>query len=166
LGLSAGSVPAESLFSITGLSRTLSHVNLSSSVDRNQLANRQGYLTETALLKVTNDEAIDSRQSVIPVALDQSAAFDCIDHEVCLSRLEHTFGLTGAALAWVKSYFSSRTAFVKFGPNTSDTATISTGIPQGSTLGPVQFPSYISPLSEMIESFGVHHHQYVDDTQL
>jgi hypothetical protein len=166
LGLSAGSVPAESLFSITGLSRTLSHVNLSSSVDRNQLANRQGYSTETALLKVTNDEAIDSRQSVIPVALDQSAAFDCIDHEVLLSRLEHTFGLTGAALAWVKSYFSSRTAFVKFGPNTSDTATISTGIPQGSSLGPVLFPLYISPLSEMIESFGVHHHQYADDTQL
>jgi hypothetical protein len=152
MGLSAGYVPAESLFSITGLSRTLSHVNLSSSVDRNQLANRQGYLTETALLKVTNDEAIDSRQSVIPVALDHSAAFDCIDHEVCLSRFEHTFGLTGAALAWVKSYFSSRTAFVKFGPNTFDTATISTGIPQGSKLGPVQFPSYISPLSEMIES--------------
>jgi hypothetical protein len=141
---------------------------LSSSIDRNQSANRQGYSTETALLKVTNDvyEAIDSRQSVIPVALDQSAAFDCIDHEVLLSRLEHTFGLTGAALAWVKSYFSSRTAFVKFGPNTSDTATISTGIPQGSSLGPVLFPLYISPLSEMIESFGVHHHQYADDTQL
>jgi hypothetical protein len=141
---------------------------LSSSIDRNHSANRQGYSTETALLKVTNDvyEAIDSRQSVIPVALDQSAAFDCIDHEVLLSRLEHTFGLTGAALAWVKSYFSSRTAFVKFGPNTSDTATISTGIPQGSSLGPVLFPLYISPLSEMIESFGVHHHQYADDTQL
>jgi hypothetical protein len=106
------------------------------------------------------------RRSVIPVALDQSAAFDCVDHEVLLSRLELTFGLTGAALAWVKSYFSSRTTFIKFGPNTSDTATVSTGIPQGSSLDPVLFPLNNAALSEMIESFGVHHHQYADDTQL
>jgi hypothetical protein len=79
------------------LGHILSHVNWSSSIDWNQSANRQGYLTEMALLKVTNDvhEAIDSRQSVVPVALDQSATFDCIDHEVLLSRVEHKFGLTG-----------------------------------------------------------------------
>jgi hypothetical protein len=76
------------------------------------------------------------------------------------------FGLTGAALVLVKSYFSSRTAFVKFGPNTFETATITTEIPQGSSMGPVLFPLYISPLSKMIELFGVHHHQYADDKQL
>jgi hypothetical protein len=82
-GLSVGSVPVESLFSIMGLSGILLHVNLSPSIDQNLSAYRQGYLTEAALFKVTNDvyEAIDSWQSVIPSVLDQSATCDCIDYE-------------------------------------------------------------------------------------
>jgi hypothetical protein len=46
---------------------------------------------------VSNDiyEAIDSQQSTVFVALDQSAAFDCIDHGMLFRRLEHAFGFAG-----------------------------------------------------------------------
>ena len=61
---------------------------------------RRFHSTETALLKVTDDiyAAFNDGQSTLLVALDLSAAFDCIDHGTLVDRLRHTFGLAGAAL--------------------------------------------------------------------
>ena len=44
--------------------------------------------------------------------LDLSAAFDNVDHDILLNRLEHTFGFQETALAWVRSYLSGRTQTV------------------------------------------------------
>ena len=92
------------------LARIAPHVTTSPSFDPMQSAYRRRHSTETALLKITNDiyEGFDNRQSTILVALDQSAAFDCIDHSTLISRLQHTFGVTGQALAWLSSYLQSR----------------------------------------------------------
>jgi hypothetical protein len=53
-----------------------------------QSAYRRRHSTATALLKITNDiyEGFDNQQSTILVALDQSAAFDCIDHATMIRR--------------------------------------------------------------------------------
>ena len=71
----------------------------------------------TALLKISSDiyDAADAQKSTILVALDQSAAFDCIVHNTLITRLEHTFGFSRAVLSWIKSYLDSRSAIVKFG---------------------------------------------------
>ena len=70
----------------------MSHSNESAAVHPLQSAYRHGYSTETALLQVTSDmfEALDASESVLLVALDQSAAFDRSHHATLIDRLRHT----------------------------------------------------------------------------
>ena len=61
------------------------------------------------MLKLTNDimESIDSGKITIFTALDMSAAFDTLDHITLLHRLQHTIGLSGYAVSWIRSYLVS-----------------------------------------------------------
>ena len=76
-----------------------------------QSAYRENHSTETAILKVHTDimNALNMKKDVILVTLDLSAAFDTLDHNVLLHRLEHRFGVTGTVLKWFRSYLSNRT---------------------------------------------------------
>ncbi len=71
---------------------------------------RPYHSTETALIRVTNDLLLSSDRGCISllVLLDLSAAFDTIDHNILLNRLEHFVGISGSALAWFKFYLSDR----------------------------------------------------------
>ncbi len=75
---------------------------------------RPYHSTETALIRVTNDLLLSSDRGCISllVLLDLSAAFDTIDHNILLNRLENFVGINGSALAWFKSYLSDRHQFV------------------------------------------------------
>jgi len=55
---------------------------------------------------------------------------------------------------------------VKVGQQSSSTVHLTSGVPQGSVLGPILFAAYTSPVSVIIKSHGVRYHQYADDTQL
>ena len=87
------------------LIRLVPHVSTSSNFDAVQFAYGRLHSTETALLKSIDDTCtgFDNHQSTILVALDQSAAFDCVDHETFVSRLEHTFGVTEVHLFILES---------------------------------------------------------------
>ena len=65
-----------------------------------QSAYRRNHSTESALLPVRSDvlQAIDGKKCVMLVLLDLSAAFDTIDHEILLLRLEIDIGVCGTAL--------------------------------------------------------------------
>jgi len=80
---------------------------------------RQGHSTETAVLRVLSDilQAVDRGDLAALVLLDLSAAFDTVDHSVLLERLQQTFGISDTALCWFQSYLSSRTQYVRRGPN-------------------------------------------------
>ncbi len=69
---------------------------------------------ETALIRVTNDLLLSSHRGCISllVLLDLSTAFDTINHNILLNRLENFVGISGSALAWFKSYLSDRHQFV------------------------------------------------------
>ena len=79
-----------------------------------QSAYKEFHSTETALLRVHNDIlcSLDQNKSVILLLLDLSAAFDAVDHAILISRLLNRFGVKGTALAWFKSYLTSRQQFV------------------------------------------------------
>jgi Reverse transcriptase (RNA-dependent DNA polymerase) len=150
------------------LTRIVGHVSLSPNFDVFQSAYKRHHSTETALLKLTDDifARFDDRQSTILVALDQSAAFDCIDHTTLIRRLHHSFGVTGITLSWIKSYLESRSMYVRMKQVSSSVQPLETGVPQGSVLGPLLFCLYISPLSRVIRAHGINYHQYADDTQV
>ena len=149
-------------------SRLIPHVGKSSSFNPFQSAYRQFYNTETALTRILSDaySKIDQGKVVILIALDLSAAFDTLEHEILLERLNYAFGISGAALRWLTSYLDGREQFVKLGNAISPTTHCTIGVPQGSVLGPNLFSLFTSPIAHVISSFGVSFHQYADDTQL
>ena len=115
---------------------------------------------------------IDSGKISILTALDMSAAFDTLEHIKLLLRLQHTFGLSGYVIPWIRSYLTDRSSFVKIDSSSSPPTTILTGMPQGSVLGPLLFVLSIWPIANVINSDQSNHnnivslHQYADDTQL
>lgn len=133
-----------------------------------QSAYRKGHSTETALLKVQNDILIDidNNNVSILVMLDLSAAFDTIDHEVLLKRLESHYGIKGKVLKWFRSYLTDRSQSIIIDDEISEPKQLKYGVPQGSVLGPLLFTAYMAPMKNVINKYGLRYHCYADDTQL
>ena len=110
--------------------------------------------------------ATDVGSVVVQVLLDLSAAFYTIDHSILLHRLKYLFGVSGPALEWFASYLSERYQYIRIGKFTPSKSQISSGVPQGSVLGPLFFTMYISPLGDVIRKHGIYSHMHADDVQL
>ena len=133
-----------------------------------QSAYRSNHSTETALLCVKNDilRGLDQNQEAALVLLDLSAAFDTIDHQILLERLEKRYGIRSTALSWFQSYLSNRTQSVVIGGSVSNPRELVYGVPQGSVMGAPLFTFYSAPISDVIKSHNINHIMYADDTQL
>jgi hypothetical protein len=133
-----------------------------------QSAYRKNHSTETALLRVISDllNAMDKQEVTLLGLLDLSAAFDCVDHDILLSRLERTFGIHGSALGWIRSFLTDRTQRVTFRGQLSVIMRLVYGVPQGSVLGPLLFLLYTAELLDIIGREGMRAHSYADDTQV
>ena len=133
-----------------------------------QSAYRKSLSTET-VLNHTFDRiyrSADQSQPTLLVSLDLSAAFDTIDHNILLSRLSTSFGISGTALTWLSSYLNNWYQIVRIGSASSDPSICHSGVPQGSVLGPLLSSLFISPIGQLVSDFGISHQQYADDAQL
>ena len=83
------------------------------------------------------------------VMLDQSAAFDVIDHDILLQRLEFSFGISGRALKWFGSYLQDRSQCRELSSLCRETLPVVCGVPQGSVLGPLLYTMYTKSMGEI-----------------
>ena len=146
----------------------ITHQTLNDFADCFQSAYKEGHSTETALVRVHNDllSSIDKKNVVLLLLLDMSAAFDTVDHEILLTRLERCFSINGTAIEWFRSYLTDRSQYVAVDELRSEVNAIGCGVPQGSVLGPILFSMYISPLGDIAQKHGIQYHLYADDSQL
>ena len=135
-------------------------------ISRNQHAYRKGHSTVTSLSEVTNYiyREMDKGQIVGMASLDLSKAFDSISHSHLLQKLTN-IGLGQSTVEWTKSYLSKRTQKTKFSSITSETATVTSGVPQGSILGPILFIIFTNDLITAFKN-DTQVVSYADDTQL
>jgi len=134
----------------------------------NQSSYRKYHSTETALVKVHNDilTSMDRQEITFLILLDLSAAFDTINHSLMMDILENDFGIAGVVKTWFESYLVSRQQRIIVKQYTSDYFQLTSGVPQGSCLGPVLFLIYASGLFKVAAKHLSNIHTYADDTQL
>ena len=104
--------------------------------------------TSSAILDLYSQliESIENKKFACSIFLDFAKAFDTVNHEILLKKLEY-YGIRGVANKWFRSYLTNRSQNVKIGGIYSETNCISHGVPQGSILGPTLFLLYINDIN-------------------
>lgn len=122
--------------------------------------------TKTALLKVCDDImcGIDRKGVAVLLLLDFTKAFDSISHSRLLKKLRDKFGFGSSAVDLVHDYLTGRTQAVLFNGLISEEVFITSGVPQGSVVGPLLFSMYINDLPSVLRNCLVH--MFADDVQL
>ena len=103
-----------------------------------------------------------SKDKTIAVFLDLSKAFDTINHETLLHKLNF-YGIRGLCNAWFKNYLSDRKQYLEYHNTKSNLEDITCGVPQGSILGPIFFLLYINDIKNCTTSNLV---SFADDTTI
>ena len=130
-----------------------------------QFGFRKFHSTASALLDCTNDWYInlDRKMFNLVVLIDLKKAFDTVDHQILLSKLE-LYGIKGQALNLLKSYLTNRKQKCQIKNVFSSERLIKCGVPQGSILGPLLFLLFINDLPHCLSK--TKPRLFADDTNL
>uniref|UniRef100_A0A7M5VBW5 Reverse transcriptase domain-containing protein n=1 Tax=Clytia hemisphaerica TaxID=252671 RepID=A0A7M5VBW5_9CNID len=146
-------------------SRVVEFLNQFNQIYSRQFGFRKGHSTTHTLMNILERirEHLDGGGFACGVFVDLQKAFDTVDHEILISKLDH-YGIRGNTKAWFKSYLSDRSQYVSISGTNSNHKPIKHGVPQGSVLGPLLFLVYINDLHYYIRTSETYH--FADDTHL
>ena len=118
-----------------------------------------------SLIEITEKikESIDKNKYGCGIFIDLRKAFDTVNHDILLKKLDH-YGIRGTALDWYKCYLKDRLQYVFLNGESSDRETITCGVPQGSVLGPLLFLVYINDLPNISNILDFY--LFADDTNI
>ena len=124
----------------------------------------KGKSTSTNLLEALNvwTEALQHNIPVDVVFLDYAKAFDTVPHKRLIRQVQ-SFGIDGTILKWIEDFLEGRRQRVKVKGEVSEWAPVSSGVPQGSVLGPALFSLFVNDCPRMVNSIMS---LFADDTKL
>ena len=110
-------------------------------------------------------QSLNSRSDADIIYFDFAKTLDPVNHDIILEKLKHRYNIEGLMLNYIKEYLKDRNQRVVVGGAYSSIMPVNSGVPQGSTLGPLLFALFIDDIHEIV-SEGTHIALYADDTKI
>ena len=125
--------------------RVYNHLDSKGLLYQKQFGFQRNNSTEHAILQLTRDitSSFEKGEYTLGVFIDLSKAFDTVDHQILLKKLQY-YGIDGTALEWFKSYLSNRKQYISSQDISESCLDIICGALQGSILGPLLFLIYVN----------------------
>ena len=126
---------------------------------------RKKHSTTLALIDLTDKikKILDEKQYALGIYLDLKKAFDTVNHEILLKKLD-VYGFRGHVNDFIKSYLTNRQQYTVINGCVSKLNQINIGVPQGSVLGPLFFLLYINDIYKCVDDADIM--LFADDTSV
>ena len=133
-----------------------------------QSAYRAIHSTDAAVLLILADIllALDYGDQLMLTPFNLSAAFDSVDHDTLIRRLQTTYCVNGVVINLFASYLSSQLKHVRVSESRSSPSAVLYDVIQGSVLWPILFLLYTADLLQLVKHHQLHPHAFADDSQI